>query len=157
MYVMWTHSKKKVRDHAAYIFTNNDRSTLKVPSVPLVRPPVSCTMHKHVSLTSVQFRSFCQSLIARYDLDSHLVQARGTTLQRAVRRLADLVALTLRAECSDSYRAMLCRFSSGCTDLVQGTHLHAHVHTYTRTYELMMGMGRFTCLLGECCKASGSC
>jgi hypothetical protein len=39
-------------------------------------------MHTHVSLTSVQFRSFCQSLIARYDLDSHLVQARGTTLQR---------------------------------------------------------------------------
>ncbi|ELR13048.1 FADdependent oxidoreductase [Acanthamoeba castellanii str. Neff] len=49
--------KKKVRDHAAYIFTNNDRIMLKVPSVPL-------------------FKSFCQSLITRYDLDSHLVQAR---------------------------------------------------------------------------------
>ena len=30
-------SKKKVRDHAAYIFTNNDRIMLKVPSVPLVQ------------------------------------------------------------------------------------------------------------------------
>src|SRR5438067_2004980 len=43
------YSKKKVRDHASYIFANNDRIMLKVPSVPLVRTVPLVVRLRHAS------------------------------------------------------------------------------------------------------------